>query len=111
MRQKSYAEHVTGDHSDRDAKIRQAMEPQVRQTISSPDVIVEDTDGRHLYYNTIVIRFDERTPKIKILKVVTETDRTPGEVVTWAPQRKGDTIENGVIIYERCGGRLSDKEI
>ena len=111
LKQSTYDEHITGDHDLRDAKVRKLMESQVRRTLSSPDVIIKDTTSRLLYYNTIVIRYETRLPKIKTLKVVVDTDRSPHEVVTWTPLRKGDSIKDGVIIYERCADDLPDKQI
>lgn len=101
LKQSTYDEHIIGDHGTRDAEIRKLMELKVKQTLIAPDVIIEDSSARHLYYSTIVIRYEMHDYKIKTLKVVVDTDRIPHEIVTWTPLRKGDSIKDGVIIYER----------
>lgn len=110
LKETTYAEHILGDHAEEDARIRECMEPQIKRTLISPDIIIQDEVGRNLYYNTVVIRYEGRAAKIKILKVVVETDREPNEIVTWTPLRKGDNIKNGEIEYER-NSEVSDKEI
>ena len=110
LKQTTYDEHITEDHDLQDAKFRKSMEPRVKQTLISPDVIIKD-GKRNLYYNTVVIRHEEGLPKVKILKVVVDADRIPNEVITWTPLRKGDAIRNGVIFYERGTIDLSDKQV
>lgn len=102
---------MTSDHDKQDAEVRKAIEPQVRLTIIAPDIIIKDADGRYLYYRVIVLCHKEEMLKVKILKVVTESDMTPSGAVTWTPIRKGDDINNGVIIYERRGNELSADKI
>ena len=110
LKQTTYDEHITEDHSVQDFNFRKSMEPRVKQTLISPDIIIKD-GKRNLYYNTVVIRHEEGLPKVKILKVVVDADRIPNEVVTWTPLRKGDAIRNGVIIYERGTVDLPDKQV
>ena len=95
----TYDEHIMGDHGEEDAEMRKFLELQAKGTLTNPGLIVKDEPGRLLYYSTIGIQAENRIMKIKIMKVVTETDREPAEVVTWTPLRKGDNIRNGVIIY------------
>ncbi len=103
----TYEEHVIGDHETRDAKVREETEHNAKQTIISPNIIIEDDASRHLYYNAIVISENERPQKVKLLKVVVDSDRNPNEVVTWLSLRKGEKIEGGAIIYERGKDGLS----
>ena len=101
LKQETYAEHIMGDHESADARLRANLEEQIKLTLQSPDAIIRDETGRRLYYNTVIIRNESLSAKIKILKVVVETDRHPHEVVTWTPLRKGDSIRNGAIEYAR----------
>ncbi len=104
----TYEEHLIGDHETRDAKIREETEHNAKQAIISPDIIIEDDALRHLYYNAIAISENEQSHKIKILKVIVDSDRTPNEVVSWIPLRKGDKVGGGAIIYERGKDGLSN---
>lgn len=96
LKNSTYSEHILASHSSKDANYRSQIEKESRQTIENPTLIVFD-GTRNLYYRTIGI-IDE-VLKIRTLKVVVETDRTPQEMVTWTILRKGDNVK-GVIIYD-----------
>lgn len=101
LKENTYEHHVIGDHDTQDVKIRARTEKNAKQTIINPNLIAKDDSTRHLYYNAVAIRDEENNTKVKLLKVVVDADRTPNEVVTWTPIRKGDNLGCGAIIYER----------
>lgn len=106
---KTYLDHVEGDHSEKDAGLRRKIESCVKETVKSPQYIYEEFgSSRHLYYNVIAISENVEKLKMKLLKVVVDADREPNEVVTWTPLRKGDKVEGGAMIYERGKDDLSD---
>lgn len=97
LREDTFTEHIVGDHSDADVEIRKQLEPVARSTLEYPDLIIRDK-GRHLYYR--VIALSDEVLKVRILKVVVDTDRSPHEVVTWTAARKGDNIADGEVIFD-----------
>lgn len=112
LKQSTYENHIIGDHELQDARIRIEAEPSAKQTVISPALIIEDDTQRRLYYNVVIICDAEQRRKIKTLKVVVETDRSPNEVITWVILRKGESVgENEAIVYERGKDGLSNKEI
>lgn len=108
LKQSTYEDHVDGDHAPQDAAFRKKVETQVKNTVVSPDFIIAD-NPRNLYYKLVGIS-NEDVIKLKTMRVVVDTDRTPNEVVTWVPMSKSkDTFKAEAIIYERGKDGLSDK--
>lgn len=98
LRELTFKEHILGDHYSADAAFRAALEPAAKFTVTNPHLIIDD-NGRHLYYRLTTF-IEEDDVKVKILKVVIDTDRTPHGVVTWTTARKGDAVKKGAVIYE-----------
>ena len=108
LKQSTYKEHVDEDHAPQDAAFRKKVETQVKNTVVSPDFIIAD-NPRNLYYKLVGIP-NEDVIKLKTMRVVVDTDRTPNEVVTWVPMSKSkDTFKAEAIIYERGKDGLSNK--
>ena len=101
LKTSTFHEHILSDHADEDAKIRQKLESSAIATLINPSLIAEDNqnNSRHIYYGVVALQYEEPELRVKMFKVVVETDRTPNEVVTWTVLRRGDRIENGVILY------------
>lgn len=101
LKNSTYHEHILASHGTKDAMYRAQIEKEAQRTLTAPSLIVFD-GMRHLYYRAIGIIDD--ILKIRTLKVVVETDRTPQEVVTWTVLRKGDNIK-GEIVYDSISGK------
>ena len=101
LKNSTFDEHILSDHTDEDSKIRQKLESSAIATLINPSLIAEDNqnNSRNIYYGVVALQYEEPELRVKMFKVVVEADRTPNEVVTWTVLRRGDKIENGVILY------------
>ena len=104
LKNSTYTEHILASHGAKDAMYRAQIESEAQRTLKAPTLIVFD-GMRNLYYRAIGL-VDEMGEllKIRTLKVLVETDRTPQEVVTWTILRKGDNVK-GAIIYDSISGK------
>ena len=102
LKQSTYEEHIDKDHTDEDAAYRQNAEKQAKETIVNPQFIVRDEEDndRHVYYKIVTVPYGNDRKRLRNMKVVVDTDRTPHEVVTWIVQSKlKDTIREEWIDY------------
>ncbi len=101
LKTSTFHEHILSDHADEDSKIRQKLESCAIATLINPSLIAEDNEdnSRHIYYGVVALQYKEPELRVKMFRVVVDTDRTPNQVVTWTVVRRGDKIEDGVMLY------------
>lgn len=102
LKTSTFDDHIIGSHSSGDSDIREKVLYFVPDVIENPDYIYtnEESSGRNRYISLVSAEF---MTHISALVVITDTDRTPHEVVTYNIKRKlnQEKIGKGRLIYDR----------
>lgn len=102
LKKATFRHHICGDHDDKDAAIRVAIEDEVQYTLMHPRFILKDRKfiNRRRYFNMAVIPFGE-DQKLKGVGIIVEVETTPFRVVTWYTRRVIDEpYKDEELIYD-----------
>jgi len=75
----SITEHRLTDHARFEMNRRQISEAEVTLVLNSPQQIVTVREGRKIYQSKLEM---EEPPKVYLIRVIVDIDRSPPEVVT-----------------------------
>ena len=104
LRSLTFNRHIKGDHDDKDAVIRVAIEDEIKYTLQHPRFILKDKKflDRWRYFDLAVVPFGVDR-KMKGVGIIVEVETSPFQVVTWYSRRVIDEpFKDEELIYDAC---------
>ncbi len=115
LKTSTLTDHIIGDHTDADVKMRMYAVSQAPEVVENPDKIFKDYStvgedrNREKYMD---LRHVEETDSFMAIVVVVDTDRDPREMVSCTAQHKlPKKIPKEGVLYDRSKPRKRQSEI